>query len=439
MRRVSQNNPLTALISLEQRIREAENIDELYFLIVNETHNLTPYSQAILFRHDGFLLSVSGVSEFEYGAPFIQWVKEKISPEISNFDYPVNVTGKLFFPENAEIWTEWFPEFGLIIPLKSALKGHIGNLLLLRDYAWNSDEQEILSVLMGAYGHAMGFFVKEKRRRVFFHKKNFIRLSIIFVILGLLAVKVPLTVLAPAEIVAVNPSVIRAPTDGVVRKVLVSPNQIVDKGDYLFEMDAVSQRNELAIAQKVFSSLKAQYSQLTRSALSNSSSKKYLAETMGRMREQRAKIEYLQELISRMNMTAPVRGAVIIDDPVSWAGKPVNLGEKVLSLADQNDVEIEAWLAISDAIELPKGSLMKVYLNSDPLFPVEGALRTFSYQAQERHGETFSHRIRGVILSNGAPPRLGLRGTARIEGRRVSLLYWIFRRPLSVLRQFFGV
>ena len=63
---------------------------------------------------------------------------------------------------------------------------------------------------------------------------------------------------------------------------------------------------------------------------------------MGRMREQRAKIEYLQELISRMNMTAPVRGAVIIDDPVSWAGKPVNLGEKVLSLADQNDVEIEA-------------------------------------------------------------------------------------------------
>ena len=29
MRRVSQNNPLTALISLEQRIREAENIDEL--------------------------------------------------------------------------------------------------------------------------------------------------------------------------------------------------------------------------------------------------------------------------------------------------------------------------------------------------------------------------------------------------------------------------
>ena len=111
----------------------------------------------------------------------------------------------------------------------------------------------------------------------------------------------------------------------------------------------------------------------------------------------------------------------------------------MLSLADQNDVEIEAWLAISDAIELPKGSLMKVYLNSDPLFPVEGALRTFSYQAQERHGETFSHRIRGVILSNGALPRLGLRGTARIEGRRVSLLYWIFRRPLSVLRQFFGV
>ena len=71
MKRVSQNNPLVALIGLEKRVREVDNIDELHFLIVNETHNLISYRQAVLFTEDGALLSISGVSNFESGAPFV--------------------------------------------------------------------------------------------------------------------------------------------------------------------------------------------------------------------------------------------------------------------------------------------------------------------------------------------------------------------------------
>ena len=36
-------------------------------------------------------------------------------------------------------------------------------------------------------------------------------------------------------------------------------------------------------------------------------------------------------------------------------------------------------------------------------------------------------------------PRLGLRGTARIQGESVSIAYWLARRPLSVIRQFIGL
>ena len=140
-----------------------------------------------------------------------------------------------------------------------------------------------------------------------------------------------------------------------------------------------------------------------------------------------------------MSMISPVHGTVIIDDPLLWEGRPVHLGEKILSLADQSSVEIEAWLSIGDAIELPIGSSIRVYLNSNPLRPIEGALRIFSYEAQQRMGENYSHRIRGKILNQDVSPRLGLRGTARIEGEKVSLLYWMTRRPVSVLRQFFGI
>ena len=101
-----------------------------------------------------------------------------------------------------------------------------------------------------------------------------------------------------------------------------------------------------------------------------------------------------------MHYYSPVQGAVIIDDPSSWEGRPVKLGEKILSVADQNDVEIEAWLPMADAIKLPPGSPIRVYLNSRPLSPVEASLYFFSYEAQIRFNDSFSHRIRGKIIGN---------------------------------------
>jgi len=255
----------------------------------------------------------------------------------------------------------------------------------------------------------------------------------------MLLIPVPLTVLAPSEIVAVNPSVLRAPIEGVVEKIVVTANQIVRKGDLLFIMDSLSQKNDLDIAQKVSMSLKVQYAQLTRQALSDLTSKKFLVETLGRLKEQEIRIENLKQLIKRMKVLAPRAGTVIIDDPSSWEGRPVNLGEKIISLADVNLVEVESWLSVDDVISLNNGASVRVYLNSNPLAPISASLHTFSYEAQQRPGDIFAHRLRAKITGQKIMPRLGLRGTARISGKKVSVFYWIFRRPISALRQFFGI
>ena len=42
-------------------------------------------------------------------------------------------------------------------------------------------------------------------------------------------------------------------------------------------------------------------------------------------------------------------------------------------------------------------------------------------------------------LSDAAhPPRIGLKGTAKVFGERVSLFYYLLRRPLAAARQFVG-
>ena len=36
-------------------------------------------------------------------------------------------------------------------------------------------------------------------------------------------------------------------------------------------------------------------------------------------------------------------------------------------------------------------------------------------------------------------PRIGLRGTARVYGPRTTMFYFLFRRPITAMRQLIGV
>lgn len=54
-------------------------------------------------------------------------------------------------------------------------------------------------------------------------------------------------------------------------------------------------------------------------------------------------------------------------------------------------------------------------------------------------GGVLGYRLKAALAAGTAPPRIGLRGTAKIYGDRVALIYYLLRRPLAAARQFFGV
>jgi hypothetical protein len=49
-----------------------------------------------------------------------------------------------------------------------------------------------------------------------------------------------------------------------------------------------------------------------------------------------------------------------------------------------------------------------------------------------------AYRVRGTLQAEDVS-RLGLRGSAKIDGERVPLGYFLFRRPLLILRQWLGM
>jgi len=250
---------------------------------------------------------------------------------------------------------------------------------------------------------------------------------------------VKLTVLAPAELVPANPAMIRVPIEGVVDEFFVTPNQKVVEGQPLFKLDLTSLTSRLQIAQQETQIASTELRQSTLQSLSDAKSRRLIAPQEGKAAERRLEAEYLKELLSKAQIKSPRAGVVLFDDPSEWIGRPVVAGEKVMVVANEGDVEIEAWIALSDAIDLPNGAPVTLYLNAAPLSPVDGQLRYLGHEAIQRPDGTYAYRLRATLNPGEPGGRVGSKGTARVSGQIVPLSYWVFRKPISWLRQFVGI
>jgi multidrug resistance efflux pump len=150
-------------------------------------------------------------------------------------------------------------------------------------------------------------------------------------------------------------------------------------------------------------------------------------------------VEYLKSQLSRTQIVAPIDGIVLVDDASEWIGKPVVTGERIMTIADEQQVEVEAWLSPEDLINFPNESNVKLFLNASPLHPVQAKLRYISYEAVARPDGQFAYRLRATISDHKVASRVGLKGTARVAGGYVPLGYWVMRRPLAFIRPYIEV
>jgi len=263
------------------------------------------------------------------------------------------------------------------------------------------------------------------------------RLRWVVVVVALLVLPIRLTVLAPGELVPANPAVIRAPLEGVVGNFLVRPNQVVEIGQPLFNFDDASLRSRLEVARQALSGAQAEYRQAAQLAVTETKYKGQLALLMGKVEERQAESDYLQGQLERAHVLAPQAGIALFDDPSEWIGKPVATGERIMRIATPDDVEVEAWLAVGDAVPLPVGAPLSLYLNASPLLSVTAQLRYMAHDAVQRPDGSYAYRVR-ASLAQPTEHRVGLKGTAKITGSWVPMVYWVLRRPVASIRQMIG-
>ena len=445
------------VLALGRRAREAVGLPELCFILANETHQLTPYRQAILWLNQGGVRTLSGVAGIEANAPFVQWLNRYLRTVHRDDPHaPVQIIDPdKLAEEDASNWAEWLPMHGVWLPLcASGERQSMGGLLLVREEPWQENELALLSEWVDIWSHSynragsrtmIGFWSRgvsagQSSGLSLRDKLYRWRLALaVFAVLLICWFPVHLSVLAPGDLVPLNPSVIRSPLDGVVDRVLVVPNQSVAAGQPLLEFDRASIQSRLEVARQALASVNADFRLKAQRALFDADSKAQLSIVQTQIAERRTEVAYLEKLNQRGVVESPRQGLALFDDATDWIGRPVTTGERIMVVADAASVEVEGWLALWDAIELPEGAPVTLYLNAAPLEPIKATLRYVAHEASERPDGSYAYRVRASVVEPTATQRVGLKGTVKLEGGKVSLVYWVLRRPLAGLRGWLGM
>jgi hypothetical protein len=438
---------LSLLLQLEQRVRHAGK-EELPFVMVNETSTIVPYQQAVLWDPEkgrrGRIVAISGAAVPDNKSPFVAWLDKALRhlPPGKTAGDPQTFRAEQLGGELSTEWRKWLPENILWVPLPGLRGETEAAILLVREEPWKEPDLHLFRYLADAYGHAYALSrlhlkIKGPSKKTWSRQIRIWGIVLFLALLCLLPIRQ--SVLAPAQVVPRDPHLVRAPFDGVVEEFYIQPNDMVAEGQLILSLEDTQLRSHVEVAEKARDITRTEYLQAAQQAFSDSAAKAGLAVLQGRIRQHDADVNYYRTLLERIRVKAPRAGVAVFDDPDDWLGRPVITGQKILVVADPEEVELEISLSVNDAIDSEKGAEVLFFLNIAPTKPLKARLTFSSYSTFITPENVVAYRLKAGFEEPASRPRIGLKGTAKIYGRETRLVLWVFRKPIHILRRWLGL
>lgn len=439
--------PAAQLLRLEAMLRQVRSFPELTYFIANELRPLTRAQQV-------FVASSNGRGRFKIEAVSSLTNVDRASPMIDGFARLLEGLARdhdLSAPAEFDLATLRSPQIDLAksyplpsllwIPFEDFNGGVIGGMLHTRTAPWSQPEMTIASHLGGTCALAW-MALKPAQRHPWLAKLGLSRLAMAgcaaLVLLGLLPVS--MTALAPAEVAPRGAYIVTAGVDGVVEQINVDPNTAIRKGDVLVQLADTALKNGLEVAEREVAVAEANRKKASQLAFVDVRGRHDLVAAQSELDVKIAERDYARDMLARTRITAERDGIAFFSDKKDLIGKPVGAGEKLLEIVDPAALEFHVDLPVADAIVLNDGARVKVFLDSDPLHPIEATLKRSDYRARPHDNQQLSFRLIAEADPAATPSlRLGVRGTAQVYGERTRLWYYLLRRPISALRQAIGL
>lgn len=437
---------LEMLLKVEAETRRVATVKELTFFIANETIKVTRSRQVFVFKGNvksGMAIAgVSAVSHVDPKAGHLVWIASIV--KALGKDVSLNKARPFQLPAYTPAGDQehkTYPFRDMVwLPFKLA-DGHVfGGMLLARDIAWTESDIMVADRLAETYGHSWAALVGPRKIR---KTKSFTKY---YTIAGLSLIAlagfypVPMSVLAPLEISAVNAKTVAAPLDGIVEAVLVEPNTVVTMGTPIIRMSDTALRNEQAIAQEEVTVSETRLKLVMQSAVNDPKMRREIAIARADVALKKAKLNFASDMLKRTVVLAPSDGVVVYTDRRDWQGRPVQTGERILDVADPEKVELRIFIPLQDSIAVQAGTKVRAFLDSDPVNPASAIVTSASYEARPHSSGVLAYQVIASLENPQAKDfRLGTHGTAQVSGENVPVAFWLFRKPLTTMRQWLGL
>lgn len=431
---------LAALLQYEAELRRQASEMELVYFLANETRRLLGYGQMAVLRLPRVgdrmqVVAVSSLATIDRNAPLIRTMERVVhaaaakgggaaaflardrDDDASLDDYPF---GAWFWQPLLD--AEGKPFAGLLVaratPLEPAEITRVERVAETAAHAWRA--------LNGPRPVKRLRRLKRRERRA---------IAVAASLIALFPVR--LSTLAPVEVVADRPYTLSAPFAGLIQRIEVAPNTPVRRGQPLVRFDDVRPRNELTLAAERLAVASARAERASSAAFGSAEASREIAIVRAERDLAQAEHDYARDVLAQSVLRAPRDGIAIYSDRRDFEGRAVNIGDPILQIANPGRVRFRVDLPAREQISLTPGAPVKVWLDGQPLWAVDAALETASYAARTTAEGVLAFAL--VARPLGATPDIGARGTARVEGRCVPLVYAVLRRPITAVRQTLGI
>jgi hypothetical protein len=439
----------SSILQLENDCRDSENSTQLNFTIVNNTSTVVQYEKAILLsqkkKNKYKIQTVSNISQIDKKSQYSQLI-ESLTNHIQKNQNPQSLF--LINPQE-DLSKEQYQELQdyeisniAYIPIKREKYNNKVNsvLLLFRKENFSDDEKLILEHLSNTFSY---FMLSEKNLEKnafisFLNSLGYMKYLIILII-ALMFIPVKMNVLAPLTIKPKDEHIVTAPIDGIIKEIYVSPNQFVNINDKLIKFDTTDSKNKYFIAQKSLELSKTTLHATKQDSFYNNDSKNRIIQLQAEVKLKESQATFEKSILEKSTIYAKKSGEIIIDNPLQLIGKNISVGQKLFSIANSENIEIEIMLQVSDAIFIKKGYEAKIFLDNNPIKSYNARIENISYKPQIDETNTLAYKITANFDDTlDEIPNIGLKGTAKIYSQEVTLFFYLFRKPITKTRQIIG-
>lgn len=428
---------LETLIRLEGEAIASQDALALQHQAVNRPRALLDCGHIFWISRQGRsikLLAVTGQETMDRHTPFSQWLTTDIKSRAKIGELDSANHWQLMSRRESDLIQYPFTHahFAPFSPNPKA-----GGLLFTFSSPPPDAHISIMARLGEIYGLVHAARRGAKRARMVPRKRNLFYGSVAaLALIGM--IPIPMTTLAPAEVVADTPFILSAEFDGVIKDVLIEPNAEVKAGDALIQLDDVTLRNELALADKELHLAQVRKRMAGLRIFVDAEAKRELAVADAEAELALARRDYAKARLEKTILRAPRNGLALFSDVSELTGRPVSNGEAILRIAEPTRVLLRLHAPLAHGEALREGARVRMFLDTDPVAPLEAKLVRASYRATPTPDGGMAFDAHAALTENDIP-RIGARGVAKIYGEKAPIAYFLARRPLTLLRQMTGL